>query len=262
MRSIPRATPGSSVDFKLSPTITALNAFPSLSGCPSLTAANETLNTEGLIDLLSVDFARALKDFATIMNDLKRLSTLGDLPLGMVDHSTLRVRFPGCDAQTVERLCDEVGVQRGVIRQDSDFDASAGTETALLFPFAPSTAPSVTWHLPSKHARGAHQARDEVDWRNMISPERTLTSPGFSTHSDTGLEFDDVGSGAECENPRIDSSSPSGYSSMHSSDADDEEYYFRKASVADTNGRQSSDDYEGLEGIYRFLGQCDGARRR
>jgi hypothetical protein len=28
----------------------------------------------------------------------------------MVDRSTLRVHFPGCDAQTVERLCDEVGV--------------------------------------------------------------------------------------------------------------------------------------------------------
>jgi hypothetical protein len=91
------------------------------------------VNTDGLMDLLSIDFARALKDLAAIMNDLKRLSTLGDLPLTMVDRSTLRVHFPGCDAQTVERLCDEVGVQRGIIRQDSDFDTSAGTEIALLF---------------------------------------------------------------------------------------------------------------------------------
>jgi hypothetical protein len=262
MRSIPRATPGSSVDFKISPTITALNALPALSGSLSATAANETLNADGLIDLLAVDFARALKDFAAIMNDLKRLSTLGDLPLGMVDHSTLRVRFPGCDAQTVERLCDDVGVQRGLIRQDPDFDA-AGTESALLFPFAPSTAPSVSCFLPRKTARGAQRGRDEVDWRNMLSPERTLSSPAFSTHSDTGLEFDDddLGPGAEGENPW---SSPSGYESMHSSDAGDEEYYFRKTSVAETktDGRHCADDYEGLEGIYRFLEQCDGARRR
>ena len=192
------------------------------------------------------------------MNDLKRLSTLGDLPLGMVDNTAVRVRFPGCDAQTVERLCDEVGVQRGVIRQDTDFDVSAGTGIALLFPFAPSQAPSVT----TKNAGRMHQRRDDVDWRNMISPEHTLTSPGFSTHSDTGLDFEDVGAADEGKNSWLDSSSPSGYSSMHSSDAGDEGYYFRKPGVADTNGRHSSTDYEGLEGIYRFLEQCDDARRR
>ena len=263
MRSIPRATPGSSVDFKICPTITALNAFPGLTGSPSPTAANETLNAEGLIDLLSVDFARALKDFATIMNDLKRLSALGDLPLGMVDTSTLRVRFPGCDAQTVERLCDEVGVQRGVIRQDANFDASAGTEVALLFPFAPSQAPSVSCSPDNKPARRVRQGRDEVDWRNMISPELTLTSPAFSTHSDTGIDdFEDVGPGNEGRNPYIDSPALSGYSSMHSSEGADEDYYFRKPSVADMTNRQSSHDYEGLEGIYRFLEECDGARRQ
>jgi hypothetical protein len=46
------------------------------------------------------------------MNDLKRLSSLGDLPVTLEQKSILRVRFPGCAAETVERLCDEVGVQR------------------------------------------------------------------------------------------------------------------------------------------------------
>jgi hypothetical protein len=37
------------------------------------------------------------------------------------------------------------------------------------------------------------QRRDEVEWRNMISPEHTVTSPGYSNHSDTGLDFEDLG---------------------------------------------------------------------
>jgi len=253
MRSIPRATPGSSVEFRINPTVTAVTSLKGLSGLPTPAGEEETLNTDGLMDLLSIDFARALKDLAAIMNDLKRLSTLGDLPLTMVDRSTLRVHFPGCDAQTVERLCDEVGVQRGIIRQDSDFDTSAGTEIALLFPFAPSKAPSMTSYPLVKQATRP-QRRDEVEWRNMISPEHTVTSPGYSNHSDTGLDFEDLGA---AENPWI--SSPSGYSSMHSSDGGGEEYYFEKPRMASV--RNSSSEYEGLEGIYRFLEQCDGARR-
>ena len=266
IRSIPRATPGSSVDFQVSPTITALGSLQGLSGFSSPAQA---LNAEGLMHLLSVDFARAFKDLAIIMNDIKRLSTLGDLPVGMADSSTLRVHFPGCDAQTVERLCDEVGVQRGIIRQDAAFDISAGTDIALLFPFAPSTAPSVTSYAPLAKKAMRLQSREEVDWRNMISPDQTtVTSPGFSNHSDSGLDFADIDVEAaeEEENPWL-SPSLSGYSSMHSSDAGGEEYYFSKPSVSvantNTTTRKSSsaEEYEGLEGIYRFLEQCDGARR-
>lgn len=243
MQNVPKTAPGSFIDFQVSPTITAFGPLSTIQG------ASKSLNADGVIDLLSIDFARALKDLAIIMNDLKRLSSLGDLPLSMQDQSTLRVRFPGCDARTVERLCDEVGVQRGVIRQDENFDVYAGVEIALLFPFAPSRAPSIFTQSPEGYVR-----REKVDWRNMLSPDETTTSPGFSRHSDTGLDYEDVG--AENQNPWL--SSPSGYSSLHASEDDDD-----GAAYFEQSNRQApkASDFEGLEGIYKFLEECDRAQR-
>lgn len=250
LRSVPKASPGSYIDFCISPTVTAFGSFSSV---PRYTKAvsvhQESLNSEGLIDLLSVDFARALKDLALTMKDLKRLAVLGDLPLSMPDKSTLRVRLPGCDLRTVERLCDEFGIQRGVIRQDEDFDERNGTEIALLFPFAPSRAPSEfaesSWLGPAKQTDP-----EELNWRGMMSP---TSSPGFSKRSDAGIDFENIESVGK--NPWISSSS--GYSSLHESDADDAAMYF-------STGRSAgpvSQDYEGLEGIYKFLEECDAAKR-
>jgi hypothetical protein len=177
------------------------------------------LNTEGFLDILSVDFARALKDLAATMNDLKRLSSLGDLPITLEQKSILRVRFPGCDAGIVERLCDEVGIERGIIYQDEDFESSAGTHMALLFPYAPTS-------------------------------EHTLSSPGGSLRSQSGHDFEEVEEEI-LDNPWLDS--------CESMDevSEGESAYFSKPSP-----QQNSSDYEGLEGIYRFIEQCDNSARR
>lgn len=175
------------------------------------------LNTEGFLDVLSVDFSRALKDLAATMNDLKRLSSLGDLPITLEAKSVIRVRFPGCDAESVERLCDEVGVQRGIIYQDQDFDSTAGCQMALMFPFAPSS-------------------------------EHTLSSPGGSLRSQSGHDFEEVEEIAE--NPWLE-----GYETMEEA-SESGSAYFTKPSE-----HPNSSDYEGLEGIYRFLEQCDRSRR-
>ncbi|KAI9814436.1 MAG: hypothetical protein M1827_003292 [Pycnora praestabilis] len=260
MRSIPRATPGSFIEFGVNPTITALSPLSGFAALSASVAEKDTLNTEGLMDLLSIDFSRALKDLAAILNDLKRLSALGDLPLTLSERSTIRVHFPGCDARTVERLCDEVGVQRGVIRQDEGFDAFVGTEIALLFPFAPSRTPSETsQHERKQRLITKRQKKDEIEWRNMLSPEHTTTiSPRYSTRSDTGVDFEDAD--VVEENPWI--SSPSGYDSFHSDDDgshdDGAECYFERPRMVST---KTASEYEGLEGIYRFLEQCDTARR-
>jgi len=206
------------------------------------------------LDILSIDFSRALKELATILNDLKRLSTLGDLPITYQD-SCLRIHFPGCDADTVERLIDELGIQRGIVGQDKDFDAFNGTEIALLFPFAPSQSPSECSFFEKPVSHRAFK-QDELWWDNLV-PETppspilgNLPTPDFSTISDSGLEFDDL---AE-ENPWL--SSPSGYESLHTSELED-------------SGRKSSEqsqhtplEYQGIEGIYRFIQQCDDAARR
>jgi len=217
MQAVSRNAPGAYVDFSVNPTVTALSplgaAFP-FGSIMEQSAPN--LNTEGFLDVLSVDFSRALKDLAATMNDLKRLSILGDLPITLEEKSILRVSFPGCGAETVERLCDEVGVQRGIIHQDEDFDASAGCQMALMFPYAPS--------------------------------EHTLTSPGGSLRSETGHDYEDVED--IVENPWLE-----GYESMEEA-SESGSAYFTKPS-----GHQNSSDYEGLEGIYRFLEQCDNSRR-
>ena len=176
------------------------------------------LNTEGFLDVLSVDFSRALKDLAATLNDLKRLSSLGDLDISLEAKSVLRVRFPGCDADTVERLCDEVGVQRGIICQDPDFDSTAGCQMALMFPFAPTS-------------------------------EYNLSSPGGSLRSQSGHDVQDIEDLAE-------NSWLEGYGTMDKEASDSGSVYFTKRGE-----HPDPTDYEGLEGIYRFLEQCDMYRR-
>jgi hypothetical protein len=245
LASLGKSSPGTSIDFIVSPTITAL--------LPTCSAVHRepSLNTEGLLDVLSADFARALKDISAVLSDLNRLSSLGDLPVTMVDKSTLRIHFPGCDYDTVERLCMEFNVQRGVIRQDEDFDESAGTDIALLFPFAPSRSAS--------DGGAEHMKRDRVEWQTMLS------SPGYSHRSQTGTgsTFEQVSSHRE------GLSSPEDYASMHpsdvcSSDGDSDfgAMYFRPSTARMRTPMRSttSAEYEGLAGIHRFLTECDGAR--
>jgi hypothetical protein len=220
MQSAAKNAPGSFIDFHVSPTVTALSplgtTFP-FGSVMEHSAPN--LNTDGFLDVLSIDFARALKDLAATMNDLKRLSTLGDLPITLEEKSILRVRFPGCDAETVERLCAEIGVQRGLIFQDEDFDASAGAHMALLFPFAPTS-------------------------------EHTMSSPGGSLRSQSGHDYEEI------QEEIMDNPWMNEYESMDEI-SEGESAYFTKPSE-----HHNSSDYEGLEGIYRFLEQCDSSRRR
>ncbi|KAL4809669.1 NADP-dependent oxidoreductase domain-containing protein [Aspergillus unguis] len=252
MTAIPRAAPGSSIDFKLSPTITAFGLQKAFAPAD---AETENLNSDGLLDFLSADFARALKDLAAVLNDLKRLATLGDLPILLHDRSTIRVRFPGCDAETVERLCDEVGVQRGKISQDADFDARTGAELALLFPFAPSIAPSSdTDNFFVYNDVKSSQRPEEVDWQGMLSPEDG-TQTSLDKHSPNELSFDDMTMFGS--NPWA--RSPSGYSSIGVSELGDRAFFPDEVSYAFSQSPLQSD---GSEGIRRFIAECDQAAAR
>lgn len=234
LSAFPRTTPGSYIDFEISPTITALSPLAAAIACASQTSgfrtealANPTsLNTEGFLDVLSADFGRAFKELTMIFADLRRLSVLGDLPIVLEKGNTLRVRFPGVDARTVEQLCDDIGLQRGIVGQDAGFDVAVGVPMALKFPFAPDV-------------------------------ERAVSSPGGSARSVEGHEFDyaeseysieddsfvkEAFAHEAMENPWL--SDPEGYESMsppHSS-------------------ADHCHEYEGLEGVYRFLEECDRAK--
>ncbi|KAF5008096.1 hypothetical protein F66182_15677 [Fusarium sp. NRRL 66182] len=186
-----------------------------------------------------------MKDLAAVLNDLKRLGQLGYLSVSLENKSTLRVRFPGCDAEQVERLCNEVGVERGQIFQDEDFDQLTGAELALLFPFAPSIAPSPETELFTIHENPRLPNKHDLDWRLMMSGQ---TSPGMSNDTNQ-ISFEDVEMFGN--NPWV--SSPSGFSSVGVSELGDREFFAELS----PRGGDSHSDYEGVQGIYKFLEQCD-----
>ncbi|KAI9897545.1 hypothetical protein N3K66_007401 [Trichothecium roseum] len=230
LSAIPSFTPGAFVDFKLSPTVTAMSPLAAAITMASQTSgfkaealcASTNLNTDGFLDVLSADFGRALKDLTAIFADLRRLAILGDLPVSLEGHNIIRVRFPGVDAETANRLCDDIGIQRGIIGQDEEFDAVAGASVALRFPFAPQSDET------PKSSRSPMLSRPNHDIETMSS---------FSDDSFVKEAFMDEAS----ENPWLSE----GYESM--SPSEDE---------------RCSSKSEGLEGIYRFIEECDRVQGR
>lgn len=257
VRSLPKATPGSYISFSVNPTITALTPLGAVTGYSfaAQEQENDHLNTDGLLDVLSIDFSRALKDLAAVLNDLKKVSALGDLPI-TYEGSSLRIHFPGCDAETVEKLCEELNIQRGVVVQDEEFDAFAGTEIALLFPFAPSSASSEAGDECEYYCQPKkRQGKEKVDWRTMLTPQESDDDDGYSVRSETSEE------GLVFENPMSDpwrssESMPSGYESVHYSSGES-----RRGQDCNEQVAGSPLEYQGFEGIYRFIEQCDAARR-
>lgn len=270
------AAKGAFIDFRVSPTITAIGPLASIPRSGLSTPSCESTASDGfttatgladplILSNLSIDFARALKTLSAVFNDLKRLTALGDLPITLHNSDTLRVRFPGCDADTVESLCLELNIHRGIVGQDEGFEEQCGAEMALLFPFAPSHPASEAGRhniasRPKKRLRSAATKREQVEWHDMLSPVESLrhTSASHSLISHDELQA----------NPWL--SSPSGYSSLHSSELADDQKHERIEDVATYFSPQSryehadcneASEYEGVEGIHRFLQECERARR-
>jgi hypothetical protein len=256
---------GSYIDFKVSPTITAVGPLASVprsehgsesSAClsaDSFTAATG-LSSSALMSDLAVDFARALKQLAAVFNDLKHLSALGDLPIVLYDSSTLRVRFPGCDVDTVEALCLELNIRRGIVGQEAGFEEQCGTHMALLFPFAPSKTPSHAEQDYTRPKKRLRSQRDRVEWRQMLSPQSNRSA---ASHSDSHsiIEHHEL-----ADNPWL--SSPSGYSSLHSSELDGEHEVAKLFEPTyPSYNAHSQGAYVGVEGIHRFLQECERAQR-
>lgn len=232
MASVPRIMPGSFIDFQVGPTVTALSplAAAAIAGFESKAEISAvTLNAEGFLDVLSTDFARQLKELASIMSDLKRLAALGDLPITLEKNNTLRVRFPGLDAETVERLCEDIGLQGGLIRQDADFENKYGGSMILRFPFAPDVGEEeeVAFTSPGGSMRSHRSELSSLEEDDAFFDEYFEENPWLSTP----VPESEVEDGYESMSPPVPSS---GEHVSH-----------------------MSEDFEGLEGIYRFLDECD-----
>lgn len=238
MTKIPRATPGSFIDFNVNTTITAM-APMALSSIASFAPAKadgmDTLHTEGLLDILSIDFSRALQELALVMADLRSLSSLGDLPISY-QHNRLRIHFPGTDPETVESIASELNIKRGVVGQDEDFDDFVGTDIALLFPFAPSTASSIS-------SLDAHYNHRPIQFDNLSNP---------TTLSDTGLAYDDL----------EQMSLPSNEQDSIPDTIGSESFLFQSPpQPSSSSNEQTPFEYQDFDGIYRFIELCDNVRR-
>ncbi|CAK7243131.1 MAG: hypothetical protein STHCBS139747_004641 [Sporothrix thermara] len=282
--SLPKLAPGAFVDFPLNPTITALAPLVGLSATKNNNNNNNnakvaTLGTEGFLDVLSVDFARALKELSAIMNDLKRLAALGDLPVLLDDDdgsgsgggggTVLRVRFPGVDADTVDRLCEDLGVTRGLVGQDPGFDLAMGTYAALRFPFAPGNSAALS----------AFDGREEMQEPALTSPGGSLRSHQSWLSSEDGFDnyYDDGDNDSELAdvfgrhypvqvvgsaNPWLASSSSALEVVDESASASNDGYASMSPPVPSSGEHVSQSEFEGLEGVYRFLEACDRVQAR
>lgn len=234
--------PGSFIDFHISPSVTALSPLGAMipssqSVKAEIQTAGATLLADNFLDVLSVDFARTLKDLAAVMADLKALARLGDLPISLERADLLRVRFPGVDAETVERLCNDVGVQRGIIREDPDFDMDAGVQVALRFPYAPDNGCS-----------------------KILTKSPDVTVPTRVSSEDSSSEQLDEAFVEEVEeNPWLLASEHSEVVSKESEGYESMSPESLKSASSEQNYPEDN-RYEGLEGIYKFLEECDRAR--
>lgn len=262
---------GTNLEFQLSPTITALSTtlFPQSVG--NIT----TLANPDILVNLTEDFAHAVKDLSAVLSDLRSLSTLGAIPITLSTTPlgpVMTCRFPGCDAESVTYLCDDVGIERGIVREDEAWQSDRDSEMALLFPFAP----GIESQVPSADEAMLFSGKllsdppDGLNRHHMMSPPRSVTSILSAASNDEVFDkltdyrsFVDPGQG---DNNHHIHSAMSGYGGLFGSDFASSDAYLPSQNDFIPRGQSSLDmggsaaAFEGVEGIYRFLRECEDAR--
>lgn len=213
--------PGAYVDFNLAPSFTALSPLNP-----------QSLENAEFMQGLAADFGSMIAEITAVHGDMQRLAMLGDLPISIVAENghTLRVHFPGCDREFVEKICEELGVRRGIVHEDERF-AFGASILDLGMMYAPQ-----------------HKG---VEWRDMLSEE------SCSNWSDDGQEDYYVPKGLSNVTRSFDDDVRS---------LDGEEYFSHGSAEylsSHSDGMlRSADEFEGLEGIYNFLYQPQMASSR
>ena len=265
---------GTTLEFCIAPTVTSISPFDT---------TENTIDSSAVLSGLASDFSRSLASLALIHSDIKRLSTLGSLPISHPNPHTIQVRFPGCDAKTVNNLCDELGIQRGIMKEDPEWDAESGDKDvgmALLFPWAPSRAAS---EVSAEEAANVFFSRleprartktlgpaESLEWASMISPSPHPSDPAAKSDNDDSFSVIAPSQATEFNNPWLKSSSGGSNASfdpLRESDfASNDEFDFdldltRVETARQERAPQSFADFEGTERILRFLDAYEEARR-
>lgn len=202
--------PGAYIDFDLSPTITAI---------PLLNGFKYTLEDEEFLENISADFDAMISTFVAVNADIRKLGTLGDLPVSLVGpaRDILRVSFRGCDADFVERLCEEIGIRRGVVHEDERF------AFGMLAPGC-----------------------ESIDWQTMMNDSPPLSS----TYSEDGFEDEFCSDeDLECSRSRITQSSSLG--EVYYFEPGDRPVVVPSPEVYPPSSSSNSGDYGGLESAWR-----------
>jgi len=288
-----KATPGSHVDFRVNPTITALAGLNGVAGYPTWSREEEDeaaepqthLNSTGLLDILQTDFSRSLRDLSAILADIKRLASLGDLPItyeSTPSGTVLRIHFPGTDGETVDRLCEEMNITRGIVTEDADFDAFVGSDIALMFPFAPSKSASLDNYSSDEgmfETMGGAD-RGSFNWNNMPtsqSIERLEDSRSVVSDTEHGYDYadadDDYSMHSEqdldmlshSEAQHADELFPAESANPWRSQTEGYGSGSSESKESQSRTHQQSDEwnvpleYQDFEGIRQFIELCDGA---
>ena len=110
----------------------------------------------------------------TVMSELTKLASLGDLPVTFKE-DTIRVHFAGCGREIVKKLCDDVGMILGVIGEEEPF------AYWLLMP-TPAPRASQCTVLPAERV-----TQTALDWQDMLSEsaDHCLSEGGELTEEGT-----------------------------------------------------------------------------
>ena len=231
---------GTTLRFRLAPTVTAVSATRST----GFAAAS---------DRLERDLAKAVNELIAINREIKKLvSRLGDLPVNLEHRATgpsLEIRFPGCDQRNVESLCDELGIMRGVVIEDEAWaqndSGDKDVQMALLFPFADDSDHQVSYPRRS-YSNDDNDLLAHENLSTIAADDFHLRTPRTATSFLSFLE-------------REDDSGIDDLSDMLSTPANEDDTAGTPPAASENSS--GGGDFGGIEGIYRFLRECDELRR-
>lgn len=246
--------PGAYVDFHMAPTFTSLSRL-----------SKNSIGNTNFMAALDEDFTEIVNDVATVWSELQKLTTFGDLPVSLANdkEDTIRVYFAGRDREAVLRLCDEVGVTRGVVGEEERFGFELLMPTLEMKPYLESEGGSfhafspVT--VPQQRVKGTG-----LYWEDMLSEkEGEIEGSCVSQDGDTEAMMTEDGTEytppVSVEGYIFEGSSVSGLSPLFSSSDGSAGLMFPpypQASVPAVPGPDL-----GVEGLQRFLEECEGYGR-
>lgn len=245
--------PGAFVDFHMAPTFTSLSRL-----------SKNSIGNTSFMAALDEDFTEIVNDVATVWSELLKLGRLGDLPVSLArdKEDTIRVYFAGCDRETVLRLCDEVGVTRGVVGEDEKFGFELLMPTLEMKPY-PESQDGRSLYAISPAPQQQRVKASGLYWQDMMSEkEGEIEGSCVSEDGDGVMTEQATDEGTEYTPPvsvggyLFEGSSVSALSPLFSDSNVSAGLMFPPYPEQQVQMQALAPDL-GVEGLQRFLDECD-----